>query len=249
MSNAKAPLLLLPGLLCDHAAWDATAALLPQYDCRVPSWGLRDSIGAMAEHVLASTPEKHFALAGHSMGGRIALEVVRRAPERVTHLALLDTGYQALPQGEAADKERAGRYALLERARNEGMRAMGQQWATGMVHPDQLGTALFQSILSMIERSNAEQFDAQIRALLGRPEATLQLVQILCPTLVLVGRQDAWSPLARHEEMTNLIPDAELAVIEHSGHMSTMEQPQAVADAMRQWLVRPAMTVAHAQVQ
>ncbi|VVD70356.1 alpha/beta fold hydrolase [Pandoraea nosoerga] len=240
MSADRPPLLMLPGLLCDRVAWAATAALLPQFDCRVPSWGTLDTIGAMAQHVLATVAEPRFAVAGHSMGGRVALEVARRAPHRVTHLALLDTGYQALPEGEAADKERAGRAALLARARAEGMRAMGQVWATGMVHPDQIATPLFESILDMIERSSPEQFAAQIHALLGRPDATAVLGELRCPTLVLCGRQDTWSPLARHEIMAGLIPGAVLRVVEHSAHMSPMERPQAVADAMREWLARPA---------
>ncbi|VVE86650.1 alpha/beta fold hydrolase [Pandoraea bronchicola] len=247
MTIERPPLLMLPGLLCDQVAWAATAALLPQYDCRVPAWGALDSIEAMADHVLASTSEPRFALAGHSMGGRVALEVVRRAPQRVTHLALLDTGYQALPDGEAADKERSGRAALLARAREAGMRAMGQVWATGMVHPDQIGTPLFDAILDMIERSNPDQFAAQIHALLGRPDATSLLGEVRCPTLVLCGRQDTWSPLARHEIMAALMPDAVLHVVEHSGHMSPMERPQDVADAMHAWLARPASSEALAK--
>lgn len=239
MSQERLPLLLLPGLLCDQVAWAATAALLPEFDCRVPAWGALDTIGAMAEHVLATTPEPRFALAGHSMGGRVALEVVRRAPHRVSHLALLDTGYQALPDGEAAEKERSGRAALLARSREDGMRAMGQVWATGMVHPDQIGTPLFDAILDMIGRSNPDQFAAQIQALLGRPDATAQLSDVRCPTLVLCGRQDTWSPLARHEIMAGLIPGAVLSVVEHSGHMSPMERPEAVAAAMRAWLSSP----------
>ncbi|VVD66081.1 alpha/beta hydrolase fold protein [Pandoraea horticolens] len=239
MTTERLPLLMLPGLLCDPVAWAATAALLPQYDCRVPAWGALDTIGAMADHVLASTSEPHFALAGHSMGGRVALEVVRRAPQRVTHLALLDTGYQALPEGEAAEKERSGRAALLARAREAGMRAMGQVWATGMVHPDQIGTPLFDAILDMIERSHPDQFAAQIHALLGRPDATSLLGEVHCPTLVLCGRQDTWSPLARHEVMAGLMPNAVLSVVEDSGHMSPMERAQDVADAMQAWLARP----------
>ena len=243
MTIDRTPLLMLPGLLCDQMSWAATAALLPQCDCRVPAWGSLDTIGAMAEHVLATTPEARFALAGHSMGGRVALEVVRRAPQRVSHLALLDTGYQALPAGETAQKERDARAALLARAREHGMRAMGQVWATGMVHPDQIGTPLFDAILDMIERSHPDQFAAQIHALLGRPDATGQLSDVRCPTLVLCGRQDTWSPLARHEIMASLIPGSVLSVIEHSGHMSPMERPQAVADAMRAWLALPSMEV------
>jgi len=239
MSIDRLPLLMLPGLLCDQVAWAATADLLPQRDCRVPVWGSLDSIAAMAAHVLASTAEPRFAIAGHSMGGRVALEVVRQAPARVTHLGLLDTGYQALPTGEAADNERAARAALLARAQAEGMRAMGAVWASGMLHPDQIGTPLFDAILDMIERSNPAQFEAQIRALLERPETMHQLPHITCPTLVLCGHQDAWSPLARHEQMARLISGAQLEVIEHSGHMTTMEQPRAVAAALDRLLAMP----------
>ncbi|AKM30779.1 alpha/beta hydrolase [Pandoraea faecigallinarum] len=243
MSTERSPLLLLPGLLCDQVAWAPTAALLSEFDCRVPAWGSLDTIEAMADHVLATTPERRFALAGHSMGGRVALEVLRRAPHRVSHLALLDTGYQALPDGEAADKERGGRAALLARSRAHGMRAMGQVWATGMVHPDRIGTPCFDAILDMIERSNPDQFAAQIHALLGRPDATALLSDVRCPTLVLCGRQDTWSPLSRHEVMAARISGAVLSVIEDSGHMSPMERPEAVAAAMRAWLARPAVDV------
>lgn len=237
MSGARPVLMLLPGLLCDYAAWEAPAErLASRAECRIPSWGNLDSIEAMAAHVLNTVEEPRFALAGHSMGGRVALEVMRQAPERVTRLALLDTGFQPLAPGEAGQRERAGREALLAQAREHGMRAMGEIWAKGMVHPRQLSAPLFASILDMIERSDPDQFAAQIRALLGRPDATPVLATIDCPTLLLCGRDDTWSPLARHEQMRELIANAELDVIEDSGHMTTMEQPQAVADALSRWL-------------
>ena len=120
-------LLLLPGLLCDEAVWAAQCADLAAIaDCRVPVYRTLDSIEAMAGNVLATAPSDTFAMAGHSMGGRVALEVIRRAPERVLRLALLDTGFQALAAGDAGAKERAGRYQLLERACSEGMREMGE---------------------------------------------------------------------------------------------------------------------------
>lgn len=190
----------------------------------------------MADHVMEVAGARTFALAGHSMGGRVALEVVRRAPQRVRKLALLDTGYQPRAPGEPGEKERAQRQALLELARTRGMRAMGEQWARGMVHPDRLGSAVFQEILAMIERSTPQRFEGQVRALLERPDATPVLGAIECPTLLLCGRQDGWSPLARHEEMQRAIPGATLAVIEDSGHMSPMEQPQAVSEALAGWL-------------
>jgi pimeloyl-ACP methyl ester carboxylesterase len=188
--------------------------------------------------VLDSTALARFALAGHSMGGRVALEVMRLAPERVERLALLDTGTHPLADGEAGAKERAGRMALVQLARDKGMRVMGQQWLPGMVHPDVMGSALFESVLEMLERSSPQQFSAQINALLTRPDAAPGLGDITCPTLVLTGEQDVWSPPAQHAAMAQVMAGAQLCVVPHSGHMSTLEQPEAVSRAMRQWLLR-----------
>lgn len=227
---------LLPGLLCDEAVWaDQLPALRALGDCFVPDYGMRDSIGAMADHVLASTGGERLLVAGHSMGGRVALEVFRRAPERVAGLALLDTGHQARAAGDAGEAERAQRLRLLELAREQGMRAMGEQWAPGMVHRDRLDSDLYRSILDMIERSTPEKFHAQIRALLDRPDATALLDSIRCPTVLICGRDDRWSPLARHEEMQTLIQGSVLRAIEHSGHMSTMERPADVTGALVEW--------------
>jgi len=237
----KPVLVLLPGLLCDDAVWaDQCAALSSQARCVVPAYGTRSSITDMARMVLSQAPAERFSLAGHSMGGRVALEVVRLAPERVERLALLDTGMDARPPGEAGQAERDKRLALLQLARQQGMRAMGQQWAPGMVHPARVATPLFEAILAMVARQSAEIFQAQIQALLDRPDARPVLQALACPTLLLCGRQDAWSPLARHEQMRELQPRARLVVIEDSGHMSTMEQPQAVTAALQAWLATPA---------
>jgi pimeloyl-ACP methyl ester carboxylesterase len=190
----------------------------------------------MAQRILAAGPER-FALVGHSMGGRVALEVLARAPERVTRVALLDTGFQALPQGEAGERERAGRYRLLDIARREGMLAMGKEWAKGMVHPDRLADApLMDAIHQMIARAPVAQFEAQIHALLTRPDRTALLAEIRVPTLVLCGREDNWSPLQQHEEMAQRIRGSQLVVVPHCGHMSTMEQPAAITQALAQWL-------------
>ncbi len=233
---SRPTLLLLPGLLCDVGVWrDQIRGLDSHADCRVPDFGSLASLTAMAQHVLASAPAGRFALAGHSMGGRVALEVVRLAPDRVERIALLDTGYQPLPTGAAGDQERAGRMALLEQAREAGMRVMGQAWARGMVHASRLGTPLFDDILDMIERRTPAIFKAQIAALLNRPDATSVLEGLAVPTLVACGRDDQWSPLARHQQMAELIPGARLSVVENSGHMTTMEQPEAVTRLLLQW--------------
>jgi pimeloyl-ACP methyl ester carboxylesterase len=234
------PLLLLPGLVCDRASWkEVIAHQGSAATCEVHETGPDRTLGAMAERVLAAAPPS-FAVAGHSMGGRIALEIVRRAPQRVRRLALLDTGWRPLPAGSAGEKERAGRYALLATARQQGMRAMGRVWAQPMVHPARLSDAgLMDAILDMIDRQTPDQFEAQIEALVARPDAGAVLRSIDCPALVLCGRQDAWSTLAQHEEMAAMIPDAMLEAIDDSGHMVTMEQPERVAQAMLHWLQAP----------
>jgi len=232
---SRQALLLLPGLMCDRTLWEAQIeALSPVADCIVPGYGDLDSLTAMAEAVLRTAPPR-FAVAAHSMGGRVALEIVRAAGPRITHLALMDTGWRARPAGEAAEAE--ARQRLVEMAYASGMRAMGREWVRGMLHPDHLRDAvLVESILAMIERMTPQTHEAQIRALLERPEAGDVLTTIACPTLVLCGRQDAWSPLARHEELAALIRGSRLEVIEHSGHMTPMEQPAAVSASLLRWL-------------
>jgi pimeloyl-ACP methyl ester carboxylesterase len=233
----KPTLMLLPGLMCDAAVWaPQVQALSPYAACVVPAWGVTDSLTAMAQQVLDSAPTPTFALAGHSMGGRVALEVMRLAPRRVERLALLDTGIRPLAEGEAGEKEKAGRLALLALAHSSGMRTMGTQWATPMVHPSVVGSALFGAVLDMVERSSPAQFAAQINALLNRPDAAPVLPTITCPTLVLTGREDLWSPPAQHEAIAHAIPGAVLCIVEQCGHMSTMEQPEAVNAAFAAWL-------------
>lgn len=235
---AKTPLILLPGLLCDETVWPAQrSGLADLASSQVIDYGALDSLPAMAAHALARAPGR-FALAGHSMGGRVAMEIMRQAPERVIALALFDTSYHPLPAGEAGEAEKAQRYALLDVARSRGMRAMAWQWLQGMIHETRLrDEALVEAILTMMERKTPDQFAAQIEALLDRPDAESLLPAIRCPTLVLCGREDRWSPLSRHERMAELIPASRLVVIEDCGHMSTMERPAAVTGAMRDWLI------------
>jgi pimeloyl-ACP methyl ester carboxylesterase len=233
------PLLLLPGLMCDRVVWGETMAALPGgLTCIVPAYGDIDTLGGMAERVLALAPPR-FAAAGHSMGGRVALEIFRRAPERVAGLALLDTNYLPRPAGEAGAREERERMALMALARRFGTRIMGETWVKGMVHPDRLGdAALIGAILDMFQRKTADTFSAQIKALLARPDATPLLGAIRCPTLVLCGREDSWAPLARHAAMAAAIAGSELVVVEKCGHMSPMERPREVAGAFTAWLAR-----------
>jgi pimeloyl-ACP methyl ester carboxylesterase len=233
-------LLLLPGLNCDSAVFaPALAHLPPPAGWHVCETAGVASLGAMAEHVLATAPPA-FALAGHSMGGRVALEIVRRAPERVLRLALFDTGWRERPAGAAGEEERASRLALLALARERGMRAMGKVWVQRMVHPSRLADGrLMDAILDMIERHTPEQFAREIEALLARPDAGAVLRSLRCPTLVLCGRDDAWSTLAQHEEIVAMVPGARLVAVAACGHMAPMEQPARVAEALDGWLRSP----------
>lgn len=237
--RVKTPLVLVPGLLCDEAVWAAqTASLADIADVRVANNGEADSLGALAESIIAHAPAR-FAVAGHSMGGRIALEVARRVPERLIGLALLDTGYESLAPGEAGQREAEGRHALLAVARREGMRAMARAWVQGMVYPPRLTeAALIEPILDMFERRTPDLFALQIKALLGRPDAGSVLGAIRAPTLVLCGREDAWAPPSRHEAMAKRIPGSTLEVIPECGHMAPMERPLAVSESLRRWLVQ-----------
>lgn len=230
-------LMLLPGLMCDHAVWaPQIEALAADVAVVVPAWGLRDSLIDMAQQVLDDAPTERFAVAGHSMGGRVALEVVRRAPERVTHLALLNTGYLPLAPGAAGEQERAGRLALLQVARTQGMRAMARAWARGMVHPRCLETPLFESVLDMLARSSPEQMAAQQHALLNRPDATPVLAEVRVPTLVLTGEDDAWSGPVQHRAIHEAIAGSTLSIVPGAAHMSTWEQPALVSQALSNWL-------------
>jgi pimeloyl-ACP methyl ester carboxylesterase len=174
------------------------------------------------------------------MGGRVALEIARIAPQRVKRLALLDTGYEPLAAGQAGAQEREKRMKLLQHAKAHGMREMGKLWAPGMVHPDCLNLPLFNEILDMIERRTPEQFEAQINALLGRPDAGPVLRKLQCPTTLICGLEDAWSPYSRHEAMSHMVPSqwVTLHAVAHCGHMSTMEQPDAVSALLDTWLSR-----------
>jgi pimeloyl-ACP methyl ester carboxylesterase len=230
-------LILVPGLVCDDAVWEHQARELQTLaTITIADHGTMDSFPAMADAILQRAPER-FAIAGHSMGGRVVFQLFRRAPERITGIALLDTAYGPRPDGIEGEQEAQQRYRLLEKARTEGMRAMGMEWVQRMVHPERLSdTLLIDAILDMIARKTPDVFAAQIKALLSRIDSTALLSQIPCPVLVLCGRQDAWSVLAQHEIMASMIPDSRLVVIEDCGHMSTMERPAEVTAAMREWL-------------
>jgi pimeloyl-ACP methyl ester carboxylesterase len=240
--SSQLPLVLLPGLACDGEVWkDPVAHFTDIATVHIPDYGASDSIADMASLVLEHAPER-FALAGHSMGGRIALQVIRRAPQRVLGLALLDTGYEARLPGEAGERERARREIYANLARSQGMRAMAREWLNEIVHPCRLSDApLVDSIIEMAARKRAEVFAAQIHALLSRPDATSVLPTIRCPTLVLCGREDGLSASERQRQMAAMIPESKFVVIEKCGHMAPMEHPEETTSAMLEWFEKVAL--------
>ncbi len=227
-------LLLLPGLLCDEFIWRTQCReLAAQADVRVADYRDCDSIEAMAERVLNEAPPV-FAVAGHSMGGRVAMELQRLAGDRIRAIALLDTA--TAPRGEG---EEARRLRLVDLARESGMASVAQEWLPPMLHPSRLADEPFMAKLrAMVQRFTPTQFAGQIRALLNRPDASPVLETISCPALVLCGRQDAWRSPELHREMAQKISGSTFVIVEDCGHMAPAERPDQVTAALRELLNR-----------
>lgn len=185
----------------------------------------------MARSVLDAMPAR-FALAGLSMGGYVAMEVLRQAPERVGLLALLDTKARL-----DTPEQTKGRLAFIEQARTGTFKGVTRRALEMFVHPDRVeDETLAGAVLAMTERVGRNAFLSQQAAILGRPDSLPGLAEIACPTLVLCGRQDGLTPVDCHEEIARAIPNASLVVIEDCGHLSPMERPEEVAVALRGWL-------------
>lgn len=228
----KTPLVLLPGLLCDAALWrgqiDDLADIAAPW---VADMTRDDSVSRMAARVLEAAPPR-FALAGLSMGGYVAQEIMRQAPERVTRLALLDTS--ARPD---SPEQTARRRGLIDLAEKGEFRGVTPRLLPVFLHPDRLNDKdLTAAVMAMAERVGKDAFLRQQRAIISRPDSRPSLAAIACPTLVLCGRQDQLTPLDLHEEIAAGIRGAQLVVIEECGHLSTMERPWEVSVALRQWL-------------
>lgn len=226
-------LILLPGLLCDGTLWThQTTYLADITEPQVIDLTREDSIAGMATRVLNAAPDS-FALAALSMGGYVALEIMREAPERVSRLALLDTSARADTREQK--RRRRGLIGLAHSGKFKGVtpRLMPQ-----LIHADRLDDAeLCDAIIGMATRIGQDAFVRQETAILGRIDGRHRLAEITCPTLLVYGRQDALTPLDHGEEMAASIPRARLAIIEECGHLSTMERPHAVTALLRDWLL------------
>jgi pimeloyl-ACP methyl ester carboxylesterase len=229
-------LLLLPGLLCDETIWgEQIRGLSRCAEVKVARYGDADSIAEMARRAVEGLPDR-FAVAGHSMGGRVAIEIAHAAPDRVTRLALFDTGVHPVGAGE-----REKRMALVNIARAKGMSALSDAWLPPMVHPRRREIAAFMRPLEdMVRGFTPALFEAQIRALLSRPDAVSALksapARLKEKLLVGVGREDGWSPVEQHEEIIRAAGAGRLVVFEDAGHMALIEAPGSVNSALKEWL-------------
>ena len=231
-------LLFLPGLICDARVFAPQLAAFPGARA-VDGYGMADSLPAMARVALAQADREgvgQFDLFGHSMGGRVALELYRLAPERVRRLAVSSTGVHSLGANEPEK-----RHALKAVGHEQGYETLVDTWLPPMVaEANRANGALYGPMRQMCLDQNQAIFDAQIDALLGRPEQEALLARIDVPTLVMTGELDTWSPPARHEAIAGQLADSTLIIVEGAGHMLPLEAPDAVNQAIADWLDQPA---------
>jgi pimeloyl-ACP methyl ester carboxylesterase len=226
------PMVLVPGLLCSARLYSEQLGTLWRFGPVTLADHTRDdTMEAIAHRILDAAPPR-FALAGLSMGGYIALAIVRQAPERVQRLALLDT--TARPDTPQRIESRRSQIALAESGRlGEVAQALWPVFVHRNRHGDQ---ALKRIVLTMAEETSPEAFVRQQKAIMGRPDARPLLASIKCPTLVLVGDGDELLPPAISEEIAAGIAGSRLVVVPDCGHLSTLERPDAVNRALIQWM-------------
>ena len=233
MSPATPTLVLLPGLACDARLWQAQMPVLPSaLSPRVSDTHARHArIEEMADAVLREH-DGPLVLCGASMGGMIAMEVSRQAPERVAGLALLGTNSQ--PESPETYKLRADAIELFERG---DLREVLEPNVAFAFHPNQADDeALVQRYLTIILDAGAQRLIQQNRALMQRPDQRPHLPQLRCPVLVMCGENDLLTPPPLSREIAALVPGAVLRWVPECGHMLTMEKPRFVNAVLGDWL-------------
>ncbi|SOC26557.1 alpha/beta fold hydrolase [Stappia indica] len=227
------PLVLVPGLLCTEALFAPQIGELARDGVQVQVADHRqdETIAAIATRLLAEAPPR-FALAGLSMGGYIAMEVMRRAPERVTRLMLLDTSARADTAEQTANRRR-----LIGLAESGKFDQVTPSLFPLFVHEDrQEDAALRQLVMQMAQATGPEAFVRQEKAILAREDSRPSLGNIPCPTTIVVGAGDRLTPPELAREMQGLIPRSRLETVFGAGHLPTVEAPDAVTALMRTWL-------------
>jgi pimeloyl-ACP methyl ester carboxylesterase len=226
-------LVLIPGLASGTQVWAPLAAAV------APTMAVHDAdvsrdatIPAMAERALGEVSGDLIAV-GHSMGGRVAMEMARQAPERVRGLVLANTGHHPKRDGEEIQRQK-----MIDLG-NADIGRLADEWLPPMLDPARVGDMnLMRSLKAMVVAAGPVVHERQLCALLARPYAAAYIAQIACPILLVCARQDGWSPIAQHQEIAMLAPEAELAVIDNAGHFAPLERPAEVTAAITWWLHR-----------
>jgi len=229
------PLMLLPGMMCDENLFTAQVnAFKGDRLVMVANVSVADNMPDIARDILAQAPES-FALAGLSMGGIVAMEILRQAPHRVERLALLDTN----PKAELIEVQ-SNRNRQIEIVQNGGLSQLMHSEMFPHYLADNLPLSQVKNILErcdeMAMKLGPQAFIRESRALQKRVDQQGVLSKYKGPTLILMGEQDKLCPLDRHQLMHSLLENSKLVLIENAGHLTTLEQPQAVNAALREWL-------------
>ena len=231
MAPNDTPLVLIPGLLCDERLWvQQKVALEHTRQIDIADVTLDSSISQMAQRVLNKAPPL-FALAALSMGGYVAMEIMRQAPERVTKLALIDT--MVRPDDDARAKARRGLLALAQMGRFKGVTP---QLLPKLMHPRCIGTHVADTVQAMAQAIGKDGFVRQQQAIIERPDYRPILETIQVPTLIVVGEDDEITPPAESEEIHRGIPHSRLVLLPECGHLPPLEYPQLTTQLLSEWL-------------
>ncbi|WP_420565362.1 alpha/beta fold hydrolase [Thalassobaculum sp.] len=226
-------LVLIPGLLNDAELWGRQVPMLDDLVDRImiPDTTAHEDIRDIAAQVLAET-EGELAVAGLSMGGYVALEILRQAPQRVERLALLDTSAR-----QDSDDQRRRRTGLIELADKGKFKGVTPRLLPMLVHKSRLeDESVTRPIFDMAARIGKDGFIRQQKAILSRDDSRDQLAGVSVPTLVMCGRDDQLTPVELSEEMAAAIPHADLRIVEDCGHLPALEKPELCGEALRDWL-------------
>lgn len=224
-------LVLIPGLISDAIIWQNLAnAMRGQLHIHNADITHDATIPDMAKHLLNKT-DGELIVVGHSLGGRVAMEMAHIDPNRIAGLVLADTGYAPKKDGEETK-----RHQMIDLG-HKSMQQLADLWLPPMLNPEvKPDHILYAKLNAMILRANANTHERQIRALIARPDAGKYLHKITCPTLLIVGRQDMWSPIAQHQEIFDKIENSLMVIIDNAGHFAPIEQVKATTNAITNWL-------------
>lgn len=233
MTPQRTPLILLPGMLCDARLWHHQVTHLSDIaDIHIPALTEHTSIAALAKHVLKGAPER-FALAGLSMGGYVAFEIIRQAPERVEKLALIATSARPDTLDQTEIRKR-----LMSLAEHGKFKGVTPRLLPSLIYHEKARNdeELCQLVMDMAAETGQEAFVRQEEAVINRPDSRPALADISCDTLIICGDHDQRTPLECSREMEKAIPNSELHIFEDCGHLPPLEKPEETTELMREWL-------------